>query len=142
MLHNAYVALCMCYMCCQEWSSPFPSVSNAPVLHPFFHLWVQNYLAVEGKTGSNGAKPGQIVSNRVKQAKPGKMWSNGAVLGQMGQMVPKEAKPGHTRPYETKRGPMGSKKAIVFQGRLSLGIFYQGRIVVLLLQSRCLPLVR
>ena len=138
MLHNAYVALCMCYMCCQEWSCPFPSGSNAPVLHPFFHLWVQNYLAVEGKTGSNGAKPGQIVSNRVKQAKPSKMWSNAAVLGQMGSNGPKEAKPGHTRPYEAKRGPMESKKAIVFEGRLSLGIFYQGRIVVLLLQSRFL----
>ena len=24
---------------CQEWFSPFPSGSNAPVLHPFFHLW-------------------------------------------------------------------------------------------------------
>ena len=56
--------------------------------------------------------------------------------------MPKEAKPGHTRPYEAKRGPMESKKAIVFEGRLSLGIFYQGRIVVLLLQSRRLPLVR
>ena len=98
----------------------------------FLHLWVENYLAVEGQTRSNGAQPGQIVSNRVKQAKPGKMWSNGAVLGQM------EAKPGHMRPYEAKRGPMESKKANVFEGRLSLGIFYQGRIVVLLLQSRFL----
>ena len=88
----------MCYMCCQEWSCPFPSGSNAPVLHPFFHLWVQNYLAVEGKTGSNGAKPGQIVSNRVKQAKPGKMWSNAAVLGQIGS---NGAKGSQTRPYET-----------------------------------------
>ena len=69
------------------------------MLHPFFHLLVQNYLAVEGQTEPNGAKPGQIVSNGVKQAKPGKMWSNGAVLGQMGS---NGAKGGQTMPYETK----------------------------------------
>ena len=68
------------------------------MLHPFFHLWVQNYLAVEGKTRSNGAKLGQIVSNSVKQVKSDKLWSNGAVLGQMGS---NGAKGGQTRPYET-----------------------------------------
>ena len=69
------------------------------MLHPFFHLWVQNYLAVEGQTGSNGAKPGQIVSNRVKDAKTGKMWCKGAVLGQMGS---NGAEGGQAMPYETK----------------------------------------
>ena len=101
MLHNAYVALCMCFMCCQEWSCPFPSGSNAPVLHPFFHLWVQNYLAVEGKTGPNSVQQGQTGQTRQNVVKWGCTGPNGV---KWCQRRPNQAIRDHMKPREDQWG--------------------------------------